>query len=468
VQCLASHTAAPTADRPFVRSLLLAILVGAFIRFGYVLADDRFLVGGDGFTYHLEALRLADGLGYTSAFGDVGAETANHPPGWVSLLGLAAKLGARSFRAHQLVGVVIGLGLVALVGWIGRRYFSARVGVVAAFVAALYPGFWIFEAQVLSEPLGLLVLGCAILVLWTLRERPTLLSSIAVGGTCGLAALVRSEQILLLGIVVVPTLLSARTLRLRERIGMAFAAGLAAALVISPWTVYNGTRFAAPVILSTNSGPALLLGNCPPSTYAGDRLGYWDEACQRRLLWPRRELDRSQKDPLARAKAFSNLVENRDKLPAAIPARWGRAVGLFRPGQTVDFTAQWLTSERWPVWAWVVSFWLLAPLAVLGVVRGRRERVFLAPLLAPLLTVFVVVSLMSGDLRYRVCADLGIVVLAAAALDRWCIPPRRADRASRAQRDTTAAHTIAQISGSIRKRKRLFSPISKRLPTTLT
>src|SRR5262249_2756180 len=255
-------------NRRQFRFVLGAIVaVAAVIRVAYAVTVKG--LAADGFYYHLAALRFADGDAYTSPFGDVGAPIAHHPPGWETLLGIVSWLGARSLRDHRLVGVVIGLGIVVLAGLVGRRYFNARVGLIAALLAALYPGFWLLEGNVLSEPLGLFVLGIFLLVVADLRDRPTVLRSVAIGALSGALALVRSEQLLLLFIVVAPVLLLARTLSMRKRLLCVLVAGLACGAVLAPWTIYNATRFRDPVLLSTNDGGLLLIGNCPPSTYTG-------------------------------------------------------------------------------------------------------------------------------------------------------------------------------------------------------
>lgn len=247
------------AERHFGRMLGAAVALGAAIRLAYVLTDDRWLIGGDAFTYHHEALRLADGLGYTSSFGDVGAPMAHHPPGWLTLLGLVSWLGRRSLLTHQLVGVAIGLGVVVLAGFVGRRYFSARVGVVAALIAALYP--------------------------------------------------------------------------------------------------------------------------------------------------------------ISRDTALRNISDNLDKLPVVVPARFGRMLAVFRPTQTVAFTAEWMTTDHRPIWAWVAPFWLLVPLAIVGALTARRSGRFL-PRLGPLLIVGALVAVAYGEPRYHTPADLGIVVLAGVGVER--------------------------------------------------
>jgi 4-amino-4-deoxy-L-arabinose transferase-like glycosyltransferase len=405
------------ANRRFLPVLGAIVALGAVVRFGYIYTDDRVIIGGDGFDYHFSAIRLADGLGYTSAVGDVSAPIAHHPPGWVTLLGGVSWLGFDSIRAHQIVGVVLGLGVIALAGLVGRRYFNATVGLIAALLAAAYPGFWVLEGNILSEPLGLFVLGLFLLAIAGLRDHPTLARSAGVGALCGLAALVRSEEFFLLFIVIAPVLLRARTLDVGRRVlalGIATAACFA---VIAPWTVYNNTRFRDPVFLSTNDGGLLLIGNCPPNTYSGDRLGWYDASCNFRISKEHPDYDRSQTSALARREAVDNMLDNPDRVAVAVPARFGRLLAVFRPTQTVDLVTAWMTTSSKPIWLWVVSYWLLLPFAVWGIVVARRRRAFLLPLLGPVAIVVVNVAISYGEPRYHTMSDLGIIVLAAAALE---------------------------------------------------
>ena len=65
--------ASANRDVRFARALVATVVLATAIRLLYVLTDDRPFVGGDGFASSLEAHRFADGLGYTSAMGEVGA-----------------------------------------------------------------------------------------------------------------------------------------------------------------------------------------------------------------------------------------------------------------------------------------------------------------------------------------------------------------------------------------------------------
>ena len=96
-------------------------------------------------------------------------------------------------------------------------------------------------------------------------------------------ALVRSEQLVLLAVVVVPVVLMSSGLSRRRRAGLCGMAVGTALVLLAPWTVYNETRFQETVLLSTNGGGTLLAGNCPPHTYDGDLMGFYDDSCNRQL-----------------------------------------------------------------------------------------------------------------------------------------------------------------------------------------
>jgi 4-amino-4-deoxy-L-arabinose transferase-like glycosyltransferase len=422
-----------SANGRFWLGISAAVVVGTAIRVAYLFHGAPALPLGDGLDYHLSAHRLADGLGYTAALGDVGAESAHHPPGWVTVLAAVTEVGGRSVRAHQVTGLVIGLGVVGVAGLVGRRYAGPRVGVLAAFLAAVYPGFWVLDVQVLSEPLGLLVTGLLMLVLAGLWERPSLPRALLAGGLLGALALVRSEQIALLVIAVAPILLLHGRTPLRHRLGWTGAATLAAVAVISPWTIHNLGRFDEPVVLSTNFGPTLLSGNCPPATYTGEALGTYDTTCIFAITFQQPTLDAAQVDLEARDVAFDNMRDNLGRLPATALARYGRLLGVFRPAQTVGLDADWLGTATWPVWAWITSFWLLLPLVVYGGVHMRRSGRFQWPLVAPVTIVLFVTTVGFGAPRYHTMADLGLVVLAAVALDH--LARRRPGLSGRARAD---------------------------------
>ena len=224
---------------------------------------------------------------------------------------------------------------------------------------------------------------------------------------------------LLLAIAVAPVLLLNRRITVHRRLAWTAVAVLAALVPIAPWTIHNSVRFETPVALSTNLGLTLHAGNCSATTYRGELMGFYDGNCSiafymRKLT----NLDEAQSDIELRRAAFDNMRDNIDRLPATVLARYGRTLAVFRPTQTVGFTAAWAGGATWPVWAWVTAFWVVAPLAAYGSVLLRRSGTFQWPLVAPLLIALLVVTVAYGEPRYHTSADLGLVVLAAVGLDR--------------------------------------------------
>ena len=124
-------------------------------------------------------------------------------------------------------------------------------------------------------------------------------------------------------------------------------------------------------------------------------------------------------------------------------ARVGRAVALFRPSQTVSLVAPWMHRDTPLVWAWVVSFWVLLPLAAFGSYRARRSRQYQWPLVAPAVVALLLVMVVYGEPRYHSPADLGIVVLAAAGLSHLsALLARRRPGSRHAQPDPTTGEPI--------------------------
>jgi hypothetical protein len=235
-----------------------------------------------------------------------------------------------------------------------------------------------------------------------------------VGASVGLAALGRSELLLLGGAVLV---LAAR-LRPRALVGGAVALAALAATVV-PWAAYNQTRFTHPVPLSTGAGLVLVSSNCD-STYSGPLIGYWDFGCSvdgsvRAGLSTSREA--SEADRALRADAVEYARDHAGHLPVVALARLGRVTGLFRPFQQAQLLEE---SEGVPHWigASALGTWyLLAGLAVVGGVARRRAGAPVAALVAPLVVVLVVAVAIYGIWRFRAPGDVAACLLAGIGAD---------------------------------------------------
>jgi 4-amino-4-deoxy-L-arabinose transferase-like glycosyltransferase len=411
------HARTTTYSSRFIAWIFAAAALGAAIRLIYLAnfpTKAYLYISGDGIGYHLQADHLANGRGYVNAF-NAAVQTAHHPPGWTTVLAGVSKLGGDTIVAHQRVGVALGLVLIVLTAWLAAHLFGERTGIKAGFLAALYPGFWVLEAQVLSEPLALVLLAVSLLLVFRLVGAPSLPVAILVGISIGLGILVRSEQAVVFAIVIPAALARAPGLTTMRRVKLGGVIGAIAIGLLVPWATYNTIRFEQPVLLSMNAGATLLAGNC--DTFSGDLIGFYDVSCNRKLGLDS-EGDRSVMDRVSRAAAIDNIMDNLDHLPLTMLARLGRMTGLYAPGQTVELVAAWHGTSEWPVWLWIVSFWPLAVLAVYGGVSSRHTDVWLLPLLVPIVLVVGIVLVFYGEPRYHTPSDLGIVILAASGLTR--------------------------------------------------
>jgi hypothetical protein len=201
----------------------------------------------------------------------------------------------------------------------------------------------------------------------------------------------------------------------RRALWLAASVGTAV-LVISPWTIYNQTRFDHPVILSTNLGGAMTQANCDP-VYSGTLLGYHDNTCLANAHVNIAGVDESTRDLRLRRHAVRYIRTHLTRLPVVIAARLGRAWGVYRPFETARLEADWSRTRLWVHQSAVVSYWILLVLAMFGAVVLRHKRVALYPLVAFMVTVVVAVALILGEARYRAAADVPIVMLAAVAID---------------------------------------------------
>jgi 4-amino-4-deoxy-L-arabinose transferase-like glycosyltransferase len=330
---------------------------------------------------------------------------------------------------------------VAAVGWLAWRLFSPWAGVLAAAMAAVYPGSIAVGFLILSEapfgPLMLLHLGLW-MAAWNAcataagspdkrgpapgsarRLSPFVLAAGA-GLAAGAATLVRPDWLLFIPFATVVGVLFGRP-RLRHLwLGGAMLVGLA--IVMSPWWLRNARVTGRFVPTTLQVGASLYDGWNPKATGASD----WTS------VEPVAEEMRSQivaADPSA---ALSGDWEY--QLDARLR---GEAIAwaLSNPGRAAELAAIKL-ARMWNPWpnepsmsAWPIR-WGLAlvyvPILALGV-WGAAETIrrgwpyilcWLPAVYFTLLhTVFV------SSIRYRQPAMLGLMVLAAGAIGRW--RPRR-------------------------------------------
>ncbi|MHB8319652.1 MAG: hypothetical protein ACYDEP_10575 [Acidimicrobiales bacterium] len=396
--------------RRFWISLVAIALIALIVRVLYAALWGWHLTNAfnDVFFYRGVAHSLAQGMGFQNTYL---INPSAHPPMFPIVLSLTyfAKL---STYGEQLIFVaVIETVTVVVVGLVGAQIQGERVGLLAAAIGAIYPGFWLPGSQVMSEPLAMLVVAVLTAVTYAFVRRPTTIRAVGIGVLCAVAALTRSELILLVPLVAWPIIWFRRTIATPTRLRMIAIATVAALFVVTPWTAFISAVHRKPELLSTQMGATLAWSNCM-YTYSGPLVGYWSGACIAPAYgqpFPGNAALTSQ----AESYAFSHI----SGWPFVIFAREGRVWGFYRPAQQAQLNHN---NDHWNLGVAQAETWclyLVIAFGVVGTVALRRRRVPLSPLLGVVLLVVITVGLFYGDPRFRASSEVALVLLAAVGLD---------------------------------------------------
>ena len=377
--------------------------------------------GGDPFYYHVQANLLADNKGFSEpfTFTQTGRliPTAFHPPLFSMLLAVSSLFGGTSFFAHKLAASLAGTGTVVVVGLVARQLAGNRAGLIAAGFAAAYPNLWVVDGILMPESLYGLSIAVVLLAAYRYRRAPRLRLAFATGVGIGLATLVRGEAVLLVPILALPLVLWADGDRAR-RVRQFGATLFAVALVVAPWTLRNLARLDHPVALSVNGDEVIGIANCH-DTYYGPFLGSWSIRCYN----PKPPGGEVERGAAYRKRGIQYARDHLQRLPYVLLVREGRMWDVYRPRETVLFgRIEGRDANVTRIGQRI--YWTAIPVALIGLVLLRRRRRPILPLVAQFAMVAITAVLAYGTVRFRMPADVALVVLVGVTLDaafgsRW-------------------------------------------------
>lgn len=353
------------------------------------------------------------------------------PPGYPHFLaGLHLLTGGHPLWTRALQ-MLLGLGSVALAFRLGRALFGPAAGLVASFGLATGWHLVYFDGELLAPTLLIALLLGGLLALHRWLDTGSARSAAAAGVLFGALALSVPNALALLPVVWLWAAWIARKRREPRRSRSAnLVLPLAMVLCIAPATLRNALVAGEFVLVTSNGGVNLYIGNNPEADGTTARIP---------IL---RELAPLQGwtcfDEPAIARGASRLAGR--PLGAAEVSRWftakaldfvaaepGRALGLalrktalfWGPAEPSNNREDALVRAASPVLRWLPTFPIALALALLGAARlfaARRERPSAFPLLLLLLTTTWFLShvpfFVAG--RYRVPL-LPILWLAAGA-----------------------------------------------------
>lgn len=389
----------------------LGLSVGIFVLAFSVRLLYLFQIESVPLFYHLASdARVYDGWAQRIAAGDwLGHGVFYQAPLYPYFLGLLYSILGRDLWSIRIVQIVLGAATCGLLCWVGKLFFSRKVGVASGLLLALYGPAIFYDGLIQKAFLDLFLLTLLLLLLGRAQLKPHWGLWIAAGFVLGLLGLSRENA--LLWLLVLPAWIWFYFPGNRPQMRCAwvglFLLGLT--LVLFPVGLRNlkvGGEFA---LTTSQFGPNFFIGNNPDAdgTYVPLRGGHGDPQFERQdateiaeqsldrtlspgevsRYWLQRSLDYIRSQPLE----WLQLM-----------ARKWLIVWNVRELEDAD---DFYLYQRWSPLLWFLAsinhFGLLAPLAAMGIVVTWRQwrRLWLLYILLGTLALSVALFYVFG--RYR-------------------------------------------------------------------
>lgn len=339
------------------------------------------------------------------------------------LLGTLLGVFGDGLLVPRLVQALLGTLGVGLIWAIGRRAFGPRVGLLAAFFLAFHWVSVFFDGELLLETLAvpLYLAGLWLTLKADADGRPR--TALAAGIAWGLGALTRPNVLPILPLLWV--WLWWRRGRQRGA-ALAIACALGSAAMIAPISAYNALSGHDRVLIASQGGVNLWIGNNPQADGStaivpGTREDWWggfDDAVALAERAEGRELAPSEVSRHYTRKALSFALEQ--------PRAWLTLIGRKLRWLAMDWELgnneepRFLAERYSPIGAWTgCGFGALLALAGAGVWSARKRSLATWPLLAFVVVYAVTIVLFFVNARFRL--PVVAVLTLYASLGAWSI-----------------------------------------------
>jgi 4-amino-4-deoxy-L-arabinose transferase-like glycosyltransferase len=411
----------------WARRVLLAVLAAAAlarVAWGVFWAEPPTGNLTDPVLYSILADQISHGRGFTYP-GESGGATAYYPPGYPLALGAVLFLvgllpfDLSLFAVAVSFNIVLSVATVWIVFELGRRLVSVPVGLVAAAIMALWPNAIVHTGLVLTETL-FLFLFCAMLLVAlaspAIVRAPGLRRMAATGALFGLAGMVRPTSFVIAPLFLLLWWPAGAKVAVRRT---ALVGALVAAMVL-PWTIRNAVHIEAPVLISTNLGDNMCIGNNPEATGAYQL----PDACFAGLHSGERPESEVERQSQTFRTAFDHIREDPGEFIGKMPAKLGYT--LYRDADglwtATSFGAvPFVSSERFQQLKWVATgYWRVVELlglvggVLLWLRRDREQRRLFFLLVAVVQLVPAIITF--GDPRFKMPLYPAFAICAAVAL----------------------------------------------------
>jgi Flp pilus assembly protein TadD len=384
---------------------------------------------------------MGDARGYDAwaqriAQGDwIGSEVFYQAPLYPYFLGTIYALAGHDLFIVRLVQAVLGSLASLAIGIAGWRLFSARVGLVAGLLFALYPTAIFFDGLIQKSSLDGFFTCVALALIGTImaRREPRWLW-LALGVTMGLLSLTRENALLLAGVVAAWSIWNGTGVGGRQSAVMFLLLGLA--LVLTPVAIRNYAVGGGFYLTTSQFGPNFFIGNNPAAdgTYMSLRFGRGAPEFERRDATELAE--RAKGRTLTPAEVSTYWTDRAMAFISAEPGRWLRlmlrkSALLVNATEMLDTESQESHAEwSWPLGllGWLLHFGVLVPLAVAGTIVAWPQRSRLWILYALTITYAASVIVFFVFARYRYPLAPFLILFASVAVGRLARWPGGSDQ----------------------------------------
>ena len=379
---------------PRAARILLAVIIvlSVALRLGFVATLDEDLYWPDPQYYDLVAWKIASGAPLGSS--------VMRAPFQAFVMAAPYAIAGHSYRAAYVFQAFLGGLIPLLLFLIGARLRGYGVGLVAAFMSAVYPYYvYISGALYATQTTTILLL---LVVYLAVRASQTKSLPVLVFQGLALGALILARSI---AFVLVPA--SVLWTWPKRGLGRGLIVGLLAVAAVAPWTARNYIATGEFVPVSVGGGREFLVGVSPGATGSSQsRTPLPQEVEELRPSMGKMEWDRY---------CFRTGMEYVKAEPGRFLRLYGaKFLNLYR-FYPMTMTSNEFTGSR-TMWISMLTYGPVLLLAVAGAwVERRRWRDYTPPL-AAIAAFSLIYPAFTTCVRYRLPIDAYLILFAAVAI----------------------------------------------------
>lgn len=380
--------------------LLIILSVSLILRFCSVFLYTV-PVEKDAARYDGIAWNLVQGKGFSIEPGTPAFLTG---PTYPTFLAFIYSIFGHSYLAVFIVQALLSTLTCFMIYLLGKEIANQKVGLLAALVTGIYPANVLTVSMIMTETLFTFLLVVMILLLTKAVENKKNISFLSVGVMLGLLSLCRPAVLLypLFLLVIIWMFYENKVQCLRHFIVM-LAAFL---LILAPWMIRNQIVFHNFVPVTTNGGRVLWFGNYP----LVDSSNWWPVTDMERLEKMRMETNEVARhlieerqitnpveiDKMFRREAIKNILNN----PLGFLKLCVSKVGIFWLSPLEGTYIIRAKSGALSL-VWNLGKYLIVILAIVGIIKTRKDWKRLLPIFSFLVYFTVIHTLIHSIRRFN-------------------------------------------------------------------